>query len=114
MTPLARVLLACGFAGALARAEVRDPFLPPESASRRTPLERLDPGTLRVVALVYGAHPRALLQAADGTGHIAAVDMAIGPRGGRVVAIEGGAVRIREPDARDDLVLRLPAPERAR
>jgi Tfp pilus assembly protein PilP len=105
-----RVALAvCGLV-ATAAAESRDPFSPPASAAPAagTPLERLDLDQVRLVALVHDARPpRALLEDAAGIGYIVGVGTPVGRRGGTVVAIEPGRLRIREPDTDDDLVLTL-------
>jgi Tfp pilus assembly protein PilP len=105
-----RIALAvCGLVAA-AGAESRDPFSPPASAAPAAgaPLERLDLDQVRLVALVHDARPpRALLEDTAGIGYIVGVGTPIGRRGGTVVAIEPGRLRIREPDTDDDVVLTL-------
>jgi len=98
--------------GATATAELRDPFTPPAPVPPGgTPLERLDIDQVRLVALVYDArHPRALLEDAAGIGYVVTQGTPVGRRGGTVLAIEPGRLRIREADADEDLVLALPGP----
>ncbi len=110
-----RTLVLCGLLAATAApvtaraapdaAAPRDPFAPPPPAAPGTPLERLDPRQLRLVALVYAPARRALLEDEAGLAHLAAVGTRVGPRGGTVVAIERGMLRIR--DAERDVVLAL-------
>jgi len=103
------LLVGCGLA-ASAAAEPPDPFSPPASMlpAAGTPLERLDLDHVRLVALVHDSSPpRALLEDAAGLGYIVGIGTPIGRRGGTVVAIERGRLRIREPDSDDDVVLTL-------
>jgi len=103
------ILVMCGLVGT-ARAESRDPFSPPASATPAagTPLERLDLEQVRLVAVVPDARPpRGLIEDAAGLGYIVRIGTPIGRRGGTVVAIERGRLRIREPDSDDDVVLTL-------
>src|SRR5262249_60409770 len=73
-----------------------------------TPLERVDIDQIRLVALLDdGSVPRALVEDAGGIGYVVRVGTPVGPRGGVVVAVESGRLRIREPDADDDIVLPL-------
>lgn len=105
----ALVLTVC-VVGVAAVAETRDPFAPPAALPRAagTPLERVDIDQIRLVALVDdGSVPRALVEDAAGIGYVVRVGTPVGPRGGVVVAIEPGSLRIREPDADDDIVLPL-------
>ena len=104
----AAALVTC----ALAAASVRDPFAAPPAprVEAATPLQRLEIDQLRLVALVYQPVARALLEDAAGIGYLAGPGTAIGPRGGTVVAIERGRLRIREPAAGDEIVIALPAP----
>ncbi len=109
MIPAGIVAVACGLA--VAAAEVRDPFSPPPTPPRAdgaTPLQRLDIDRLRLVALVYTPAVRALLEDEAGIGHVAVVGTPIGPRGGTVVGIEPGTLRIHEPGA-GEIVLELRA-----
>lgn len=87
----------------------RDPFVPPEPPAvvATTPLQRLEIDHLRLVALVYQPVARALLEDDAGIGYVAATGTAIGPRGGRVVGIERGKLRIREPAAPEEIILTL-------
>jgi hypothetical protein len=101
------VAVACSLAVAV--AEVRDPFSPPPPPPRAdgaTPLQRLEVDQLRLVALVYAPVSRALLEDAAGIGHVAVVGTPIGPRGGTVIGIAPGALRIHEPGT-GDIVLEL-------
>ena len=103
------VLGAC-LVGAAAAAEQRDPFAPPAGPARATgtPLERVDIDQIRLVALVDdGRAPRALVEDAGGVGYVVRVGTPVGPRGGVVIAVGPGALRIRERDADDDIVLVL-------
>jgi hypothetical protein len=93
----------------LAAAGPRDPFAPPPAprVDAATPLQRIEVDRVRLVALVYRPVMRALLEDDAGVGYVASPGTAIGPRGGTVVAIERGRLRIREPAAPDDIVLTL-------
>lgn len=105
MTRLA-VLLGAVLAAA-AHARDRDPFAaPPPPARAAAPLERVELERLRLVGLVYGRAPRALLEDDAGAVHRATVGTPVGPRRGVVVAIEPGRLRVREPGG-DDVVLVL-------
>ena len=101
---------------ALAAASVRDPFAPAPAphAEAATPLQRLEIDQVRLVALVYRPVARALLEDEARIGYLAGPGTAIGPRGGTVVAIERGRLRIREPAARDEIVLAMPGPPEGR
>jgi Tfp pilus assembly protein PilP len=90
----------------------RDPFVPPEGPRTMgvTPLERMEIDRVRLVALVYQPVARALLEDDAGIGYVAVTGTPIGPRGGRVVGIERGTLRIREPAAAEDIVLTLREP----
>ena len=81
---------------------------PPRPSPRRTPLERVELDRLRLVGLVLRAGRRARCsRTTAGLGYIAAIGTPVGPRGGVVVAIERGRLRIREPASTDDIVLAL-------
>ena len=103
---------AAALAMALAVVGPRDPFVPPERPRTVavTPLERIEIDRVRLVALVYQPVERALLEDDAGVGYVAVSGTAIGPRGGRVVGIERGQLRVREPAATEDIVLRLREP----
>ena len=94
----------------------RDPFVPPERprAAAVTPLERIELDRVRLVALVYQPVARALLEDDAGVGYVATTGTPIGPRGGRVVGIEPGRLRIREPAATEDVILVLREPAGSR
>src|SRR5262245_726370 len=87
----------------------RDPFVPPSGTDHvaATPLERLDIDRLRLVGLVFAPAERALLEDQTGVAYLATVGTPIGPRGGRVVRLEPGRLRIHEPAADDDIILEL-------
>jgi Tfp pilus assembly protein PilP len=105
-----RVLVLGGWMLATtAGAEPRDPFSPPATGPvAPTALERLDLDQLRLVALAHDARAaRALLEDTTGIGYIVGIGTPVGRRGGVVVAIERGRLRIREPDGDDDIVLAL-------
>ena len=109
MIPAMLAFSAC-VAGDVVASEPRDPFAPAAGQPRvgETPLERVDIDQIRLVAVVHdGRAPRALLEDAGGLGYVVGVGTPVGPRGGVVVAIERGTLRIREPDADDDIVLPL-------
>jgi hypothetical protein len=108
MSRLAAAVVGCWLAAAAA-ASTRDPFAPPAlpRVEAATPLQRLEIDRVRLVALVYQPVARALLEDEAGIGYVAAPGTAIGPRGGTVVAIARGALRIREPTAESDIVLEL-------
>lgn len=104
------VLAACVLAGVPAGG--RDPFAPPPSpaqAEARTALQRLEIAQLRLVALLHGGMSRALLEDEAGIGYVASLGTPVGPRGGAVVGIEPGTLRIREPGNPDEIVLELRA-----
>src|SRR5262249_3441402 len=106
---LAFLLVVCVLSVAAA-AETHDPFAPPAALPRAagTPLERVDVDQVRLVALGDdGSVPRVLVEDAGGIGYVVRVGTPLGPRGGVVVAVEQGTIRIREPDADDDIVLPL-------
>lgn len=105
MTSWVLALAAIGLF-AVPPADGRDPFAPPERMPAPTPLERIELAELRLVALVYAPAPRALLEDASGAAHLAAVGTALGSRGARVMAIEPGRLRVREPGA-EDVMLEL-------
>jgi len=90
----------------------RDPFVPPAGPDHAaaTPLERLEIDRLRLVGLVFAPAERALLEDQTGVAYVATVGTPIGPRGGRVVALEPGRLRIHEPAAEGDTVLELGGP----
>jgi Tfp pilus assembly protein PilP len=92
-----------------AAAGPRDPFSPPAPGqAAATALERVDLDQLRLAALALDVRaPRALLEDAAGIGYIVGVGTPVGRRGGVVIAIERGRLRIREPDGDDDIVLAL-------
>lgn len=92
-----------------AAAGPRDPFSRPvPGQSGGTALERVDLDQIRLAALALDARaPRALLEDAAGIGYIVGVGTPVGRRGGVVIAIERGRLRIREPDVDDDIVLAL-------
>jgi Tfp pilus assembly protein PilP len=94
----------------------RDPFLPPEPprSVALTPLERIEIGRVRLVALVYQPVERALLEDDAGVGYVAVTGTAIGARGGRVSGIERGRLRIREPASPEEIVLTLHEPAGSR
>ncbi len=101
------ILAAYLIAGGVA-AGTRDPFAPPVAGSlgaEGTPLQRIDPGRLRLVAVVSdtsAAHAaKALLEDETGLGYIATVGTPVGRRGGVVVSMGRGWLRIREPDEPD-------------
>ena len=100
------MLGACMLVTATA-AGPRDPFSPPvPGQTAGTALERLDLEQIRLAALALdGRAPRALLEDAAGIGYIVGVGTPVGRRGGVVIAIERGRLRIREPDVDDDIVL---------
>jgi len=93
---LAACLVAAGVAGA-----TRDPFAPPVAGStgpEGTPLQRIDVGRLRLVAVVSDANvARALLEDETGLGYIATRGTPVGRRGGVVAGIGRGWLRILEP-----------------
>jgi Tfp pilus assembly protein PilP len=103
------LVLALSLLGIASADETHDPFAPPTAPRvAGTPLERVDVDQIRLVALVDdGKVPRALVEDAGGIGYVVRVGTPIGPRGGVVVAVEPGTIRIREPDADDDIVLPL-------
>lgn len=111
MIPIFRTLaLTVCMLGVAVAAETRDPFAAPAALPRvaGTPLERVDIDQIRLVALLDdGSVPRALVEDAGGIGYVVRVGTPVGPRGGVVVAVESGRLRIREPDADDDIVLPL-------
>jgi len=97
-------------AGLVTSAYARDPFAaPPAPARPATPLEQVAVDRLRLVGVVYGPVPRALLEDDAGSVHRATVGTPMGPRGGAVAAIEPGRLRVREPGG-DDIVLILASP----
>jgi hypothetical protein len=104
------MLGACTLVTAAA-AGPRDPFSPPvPGQGGGTALERVDLDQIRLAALALDARaPRALLEDAAGIGYIVGVGTPVGRRGGVVIAIERGRLRIREPDVDDDIVLALSA-----
>src|SRR5262249_1407939 len=86
----------------------RGPGPPARRRGAGTPPERVDIDQIRLVALLDdGSVPRALVEDAGGIGYVVRVGTPVGPRGGVVVAVESGRLRIREPDADDDIVLPL-------
>src|SRR5262245_3204600 len=87
----------------------RDPFSPPPGPDHAaaTPLERLEIDRLHLVGLVFAPAERALLEDQTGVAYVVTLGTAIGPRGGSVVGIEPGKLRIREPAAEGDTVLEL-------
>jgi Tfp pilus assembly protein PilP len=100
-------VLAVLLCGLTATAHARDPFAaPPPPARPATPLERVDLDRLRLVGLVYGPVPRAMLEEDTGAVHRATVGTPVGPRGGVVAAIEPGRLRVCEPGG-DEVVLIL-------
>src|SRR5262245_16270238 len=104
MSRYAVLVLCMALAGS---AYARDPFAAPPAPPRAaTPLERVELDRLRLVGLVYDPVPGALLEDDTGAVHRAAVGTAVGPRGGEVVAVEPGRLRLREPGG-DDVVLAL-------
>jgi hypothetical protein len=66
----------------------RDPFRPPRSnqttlaGEARTPLQRYDIGQLRLVAVIYEASTRAVVEDDAGAGYIVRVGTPIGANGG--------------------------------
>ena len=99
--------LLCAVLATVAHARERDPFAaPPAPARAATPLERVELERLRLVGLVYGRAPRALLEDDAGAVHRATIGTPVGSRHGVVVAIEPGRLRVREPGG-DDIVLVL-------
>jgi len=81
----------------------RDPFRPPRVSSStlggeaRTPLQRLELGQLKLVAVIHQAtEQRAVVEDEAGLGYIVKVGTAIGPNGGAVKAIEPGKVHVEE------------------
>jgi Tfp pilus assembly protein PilP len=97
---LRAALLACLTAGGTAAA-ARDPFAPPAAvpfAEERTPLQRIELGRLRLVAVVSDTPVlRALLEDETGLGYIVTIGTPVGPRGGVVVGMGRGWLRILEP-----------------
>jgi len=93
---LAACLVAAGVAGA-----TRDPFAPPVAGligPEGTPLQRIELGRLRLVAVVSDTNlARALLEDETGLGYIATLGTPVGPRGGVVAGIGRGWLRILEP-----------------
>jgi len=93
---LAACLVAAGVAGA-----TRDPFAPPVAGStgpEGTPLQRIDVGRLRLVAVVSDTTvARALLEDETGLGYIATLGTPVGRRGGVVAGMGRGWLRIVEP-----------------
>src|SRR5262249_38564842 len=93
---LAACLVAAGVGGA-----TRDPFAPPVAGStgpEGTPLQRIDVGRLRLVAVVSDTNvARALLEDETGLGYIATLGTPVGRRGGVVSGIGRGWLRILEP-----------------
>jgi hypothetical protein len=106
----AAAFASCGLAVAAA-ASLRDPFAPPPvpHVEGATPLQQLEIDRVRLVALVYEPVARALLEDEAGIGYVAGVGTPIGPRGGTVVRIARGKLRIREPAAPGEVVLELRA-----
>lgn len=85
-------------------AGTRDPFAPPVAGSlgaEGTPLQRIDLGRLRLAAVVSDASAahaaKALLEDETGLGYIATVGTPVGRRGGIVVGVGRGWLRILEP-----------------
>ena len=92
-----------------AAASLRDPFVPPPAPHVEgvTPLQQVQLDRVRLVALVYEPVQRALLEDDSGVEYIAGIGTPVGPRGGTVVGIARGKLRIREPAATDEVVLEL-------
>jgi type IV pilus assembly protein PilP len=81
----------------------RDPFRPPRvnsstaAGEARSPLQRLEIGQLKLVAVIYEANePRAVVEDEAGLGYIVKVGTPIGPNGGAVKAIERGKLHVEE------------------
>lgn len=93
---LAAYLIAGGLV-----AGTRDPFAPPVAGSLGadgTPLQRIELSRLRLVAVVSDTRvARALLEDETGLGYIATVGTPVGRRGGVVVGMGRGWLRILEP-----------------
>jgi hypothetical protein len=98
---LGAALVACLAAGGTTAAAARDPFAPPAVpfGGEGTPLQRIEVGRLRLVAVVSDtAVLRALLEDETGLGYVVTIGTPVGRRGGVVVGMGRGWLRILEPE----------------